>query len=157
MMKIYRFEMVLAFALLCLCSWTSVLAQQSGSAASVSKSSNFDVKRKANVEEVQELRLVPAESDSCELLADVEVRKNYTIAELANSLFQMARLARSGNYAQAQSVLDASISSAYRRYPNMEDEDLRFIINIVEGYRRDLRVYNKYSRKNDCGSCRPNN
>jgi VWA domain-containing protein len=37
MMKIYRFEMVLALALLCLC-WTSVLAQQSGSAASVSRS-----------------------------------------------------------------------------------------------------------------------
>jgi VWA domain-containing protein len=36
MMKIYRFEMVLALALLCLC-WTSVLAQQSGSAASVSR------------------------------------------------------------------------------------------------------------------------
>jgi Mg-chelatase subunit ChlD len=38
-MKVYRFvEKCLAFVLLCLCSWTSVLAQQSGSAASVSRS-----------------------------------------------------------------------------------------------------------------------
>ena len=116
--------------------------------------SYYDVKRKCTVEEMQELRLVPAEGDSCELLADVEVKKNYTIAELADSLFQMAGLARSGNYAQAQNVLDASVSTAYRRYPNMEDEDIRFIIDIVEGYRRDLRVYNEYSHKHDCGSCR---
>ena len=38
-MKVYRvFEKVLLLVLLCLCSWTSVFAQQSGSAASVSRS-----------------------------------------------------------------------------------------------------------------------
>ena len=37
-MKVYCFEKILVFGLLCLCSWTSVLAQQSGSAASVSRS-----------------------------------------------------------------------------------------------------------------------
>ncbi len=38
-MKVYRFfEKVLALVLLCLCSWTSISAQQSGSAASVSRS-----------------------------------------------------------------------------------------------------------------------
>jgi hypothetical protein len=92
--------------------------------------------------------------DTCALLPDVEDKKNYTIAELADSLFRMANLARSGNYALAQGVLDASVSTAYRRYPNMEDEDIRFIIDIVDGYRRDLRVYNEYSRKHDCGTCR---
>jgi hypothetical protein len=40
------------------------------------------------------------------------------------------------------------------RYPNMEDEDIRFILDIVEGYRRDLKVYNEQTRKHDCGSCR---
>ncbi len=116
--------------------------------------SYYDVKRKCPVEEVQDLRLVPAESDSCDLLADVEVKKNYTIAELAESLYAMAGLARGGNYSQAQNVLEASVSTAYRRYPNMEDEDIRFILDIVEGYRRDLRTYTEYNRKHDCGSCR---
>ena len=37
-MKVYRFEKILVLGLLCLCSWTSVSAQQSGSAASVSRS-----------------------------------------------------------------------------------------------------------------------
>jgi Mg-chelatase subunit ChlD len=116
--------------------------------------SYYDVKRKCVVEEVQDLRLVPAENDSCDVLADVEVKKNYTIAELADSLYAMAGLARGGNYSQAQNLLDASVSTAYRRYPNMEDEDIRFILDIVEGYRRDLRVYNEQNRKHDCGSCR---
>jgi len=116
--------------------------------------SYYDVKRKCPVEEVQEVRLIPAESDSCDLLADVEVKKNYTIAELADSLYAMAGLARSGNYSQAQNVLETSVSTAYRRYPNMEDEDIRFILDIVEGYRSDLSTYNGYNRKHDCGGCR---
>jgi hypothetical protein len=113
--------------------------------------SYFDVKRNCVVSEEQELRLVPSESESCELLSDVEVKKNYTIAELADSLFRMTGLARSGNYAQAQNALDVSVATAYRRYPNMEDQDIKFILDIVEGYRRDLRVYSRHS---DCGGCR---
>jgi len=116
--------------------------------------SYFDVRRKCMIEEVQDLRLVPAESDSCDLLADVEVKKNYTIAELAGSLFDMRGLALSGNYLQAQNVLDASVVTAYRRFPNMEDADVRFILNIIEGYQRDLRAYNGYMRKGDCGVCK---
>ena len=116
--------------------------------------SYFDVKRNCMVEEVQDLRLVPAESDSCDLLMDVEVKKNYTIAELADSLFAMTGLARRGNYSQAQNTLDASVATAYRRYPNMEDPDIKFILSIVEGYQRDLKTFNGYSRKTDCVRCR---
>lgn len=116
--------------------------------------SYYDVRRKCMVEEVQEARLVPAENESCELLTDVEVKKNYTIAQLADSLFEMTGLARRGQYSQALSALDASVTSAYRRYPNMEDGDIRFILDIVEGYRRDLRVFNQHSRQSDCGGCR---
>jgi Ca-activated chloride channel homolog len=116
--------------------------------------SYYDVKRKCMVEEVQELSLSPAENDSCELLMDVEVKKNYTIAQLADSLFEMTGLARRGDYSRAQHVLDSSLATAYQRYPNMEDTDIKFILNIVEGYQRDLKVYNGYHRKSDCGGCR---
>lgn len=116
--------------------------------------SYYDVRRKCMVEEVQEARLVPAESESCELLTDVEVKKNYTIAQLADSLLEMTGLARRGRYSQALNALDTSAALAYRRYPNMEDGDIRFILDIVEGYRRDLRVFNQHSRQSDCGGCR---
>ena len=60
-----------------------------------------------------------------------------------------------GNYSQALNAVETSVATAYRRYPNMEDKDIRFILDIVEGYRRDLKVYNDYSRpKSDCGGCR---
>lgn len=112
--------------------------------------SYYDVKRKCMVEEVQDAQLLPAENDSCELLMDVEVKKNYTIALLADSLFEMTGFARRGNYSQALHALDASVATAYNRYPNMEDGDIRFILDIVEGYRRDLRVYTR----NPCSTCR---
>lgn len=116
--------------------------------------SYFDVKRKCAVEEVQELRLVQSDKESCDLLTDLEVKKNYTIAELADSLFVMTGFARSGNYSRAQNVLDVSLQTASTRYPHMEDEDIRFIYGIVDGYRRDLQIYNSFQRKSDCGSCR---
>lgn len=116
--------------------------------------SYYDVRRKCMVEEVQELRLAPAESESCDPLIDVEVKKNYTIAELADSLFTMTELARRGNFSQAQNAVDASVATAYRRYPHMEDADIKFILEIIEGYQRDLRFYNANSRKSDCGGCR---
>lgn len=116
--------------------------------------SYYDVKRKCMVEEVQDARLVPAERDSCDLLNDVEVKKNYTIAELSQSLSDMTGLARGGNYLQAQNALENSISTAHHRYPNMEDGDIRFILDIAEGYQRDLRTYNDYNRNTNCGGCR---
>lgn len=117
--------------------------------------SYFDVKRNRMVEEVQEARLVPAEADSCDVLADVEVKKNYTIAELAQSLFDMRELANRRNFVGAEGALNSSTTIAYGRYPNMEDADIRFILNIVEGYQRDLRTFNGYNRAPDCGGgCR---
>ena len=114
----------------------------------------YDVKRKRMVEEVQDLRLVASERESCDPLVDLEVKKNTTIAELADSLFQMTHFARTGNYLQAQRVLDASIAIANTRYPYKEDEDIQFIVGIIDGYRRDLQFYNQQLRRNDCGGCR---
>ena len=114
----------------------------------------YDVRRKCVVEEVQDLRLEASERESCDPLVDLEVKKNTTIAELADSLFQMTQFARRGNYLQAQSVLDASIATANTRYPYKEDEDIRFILEIIDGYRRDLQVYNQQLRRSDCGVCR---
>lgn len=114
----------------------------------------FDVKGRRMVDEVQELRLLPAETDSCDILSDVEVKKNYTIAELAQSLFDMRESANRRNFVGAEGFLGSAISTAYGRYPNMEDGDIRFILNIVEGYQRELRAYNGYHPKQDCGGCR---
>lgn len=117
--------------------------------------SYFDVKRGRVVEQIEQVSLMPTRQDWCEPLADVEVKKNYTIAELAQSLFDMTEAARRQNYREAESFLNASVSDAYRRYPNMEDKDVRYVLNIIEGYRRDLQTFNRQRTKNsDCGLCR---
>jgi Ca-activated chloride channel family protein len=115
--------------------------------------SYFDVKRQKTVEVVQEVRAVPAERKNSDLLADTEVKKNYTIAELAQSLFDMTAAAKRQNYRQAENFLNSSVATAYRRFPNMEDEDVKFILNIIEGYRRDLKAVNRQNNNNDCAKC----
>ena len=105
--------------------------------------SYFDVQRKKTVEEVQEVRLVPSERKYCDLLADTEVKKNYTIAELAQSLFDMTESAKRQNYRQAENFLNSSVAETYKRFPNMEDADIKFILNIIEGYRNDLKAVNR--------------
>lgn len=117
--------------------------------------SYFDVKRQREVVEMQEARLVPAEADSCDILADVEVKKNFTIAELAQSLFDMKQMVNRRSFVEAENALSTSLNTAYRRYPNMEDTDIRFILNMIEGYQRDLRTFNGSNRAPDCGGgCR---
>lgn len=115
--------------------------------------SYFDVQRKRQIQEVQEVKLVPAERKTNELLIDPEVKKNYTIAELAQSLFDMREAAQKQHYGQAGSFLNASLTSTYRRFPNMEDKDVQYVLNIVEGYQNDLKAVNQPRQNNDCGSC----
>lgn len=117
--------------------------------------SYFDVKQQRVVEEVQEVRLTPGEQKKIELLADTEVKKNFTIAELAQSLFDMTEAARRQNYRQAENFLNASVAETYKRFPNMEDKDVKFVLDIIEGYRRDLKAVNNSQQRqnNDCGKC----
>jgi Mg-chelatase subunit ChlD len=113
----------------------------------------FDVQRKRTVVETQTLAVQPSEQKFCDPLVDTEVKKNYTIAELAQSLFEMKEAARRQNYRQAENFLNASISAASKRFPNMEDKDVRFVLNIVEGYLNDLKAVNRQPQNSDCGKC----
>jgi hypothetical protein len=115
--------------------------------------SYYDVQKKRTVEETQTVALQPSERKFCDLLADVEVKKNYTIAELAQSLFDMTAAAKRQNYRQAENFLNASVSETYKRFPNMEDKDVQFILNIIEGYRNDLKTINRQRPNDDCGKC----
>jgi len=121
--------------------------------------SYFDVKRKRTVEEVQQINLAATRKNSSELLADVEVKKNFTIAELAQSLFDMTEAVKHSRYREAENFLNASVADARRRYPNGEDKDVQYVLNIIEGYQRDLTSFNRQTRRSsgdggDCGNCR---
>ena len=109
--------------------------------------SYFDVKKQRTVEDVQEVILNASGKSRTEMLVDEEVMKNYTIAELAASLDAMSKAFKSGRHSEAERFLNQTLAETYNRYPNMEDKDIQFILDIVEGYRTDLRNYNR--RKDD--------
>jgi len=115
--------------------------------------SYFDSKKQKMIEEIQEVTLNSADCDNCQLLADVEVKKNFTIAELAQSLFEMSKAFKGGKYSEAERFLTQSTNQTARRFPNMEDKDIRFILEIIENYRSDLHAFNRGKSNDDCGKC----
>lgn len=115
--------------------------------------SYFDVKQKKQVEEIQEILLNGSERKDCDLLADSEVKKNFTIAELAQSLSKMTESFRNGKYLEAENFLNRSVSQTHQRFPNMEDKDVKFMLEIVENYRTDLKNFNRGISNRDCGKC----
>ncbi len=66
----------------------------------------------------------------------------------------MTETVKRGKHLEAENLVNQSVSDAYRRYPNMEDKDISFVLNIVENYRGNLRSYNQQTRNKDCGNCR---
>jgi Ca-activated chloride channel family protein len=78
-----------------------------------------------------------------DLLRDSEVGKNFSIAELAQAIREMAAACEEGRYRQAEGVLTAAIAQTYRRYPHSEDEDIKRTLVIAEKYQAILRKYNQ--------------
>lgn len=116
--------------------------------------SYFDIERRRTVEETQEAVLTTGRDNRGNILQDVEVKKNFTIAELAQSLFDMKTAAERGNHRQAENFVNGAVATTRQRYPSMEDADIRHIFGIVENYRRDLQNFNRERRNDDCGNCR---
>lgn len=119
--------------------------------------SYFDVAKNRTIEELQVVDLRPGGHRVSDFLTDTEVKKNYTIAELAQSLFDMKAAVSRGQYRAGQGFLDNAVATTRRRYPHMEDTDISFVANIVEGYRRDLTAYNRPPQgmpNSDCAQCR---
>lgn len=103
----------------------------------------FDLKQKRTIEKVEQIELKNQPSRRAETaLLDVEVKKNYTIALLAQSLADMTAAAKSGNLRQAESLLDAATNQALDNYPRMTDKDIAHVFNIVADYQNNLRRAN---------------
>jgi Ca-activated chloride channel family protein len=78
-----------------------------------------------------------------DMLRDDEVGKNYTIAQLAQAIHDMAAASESQHYREAEKILTAAIAKTYQRYPNLEDEDIKRTLMIAQKYQEVLRKYNQ--------------
>ncbi len=113
----------------------------------------FDLKKQTRVTKYATENLFIRRHASRRMLVDSMVRKNFTIAEIAQSIYDMSEAAKRRNYRTAERFLNQSVSTAYRRYPNMEDKDIRFILKIAKDYQNNLKGLNKDHRHNLCDGC----
>jgi hypothetical protein len=107
--------------------------------------SYYDLAKKRAVEDTQTLALNPGEARN--FLEDTEVRKNYTIAQLAQALHDMAQHWRAGRYRQARDAVRFAIDETHRRYPRLEDQDLRSQFDVARNYFDTLDNYLRASRE----------
>ncbi len=83
------------------------------------------------------------EGSSVDMLRDTEVGKNYSIAQLAQAIRDMAAATEARRFQEAESLLTAAIAGTYQRYPHLEDEDIKRTLMIAQKYQDVLRKYNR--------------
>jgi Mg-chelatase subunit ChlD len=109
--------------------------------------SYYDLERKREVTSEQEALLTVGNDASIEMLKDQEVRKNFTVASLAQAIYDMAVAWESKNYQKAEIIASAALARAFERYPNLEDKDILYTLNILQKYQESVSKYNRQRRE----------
>lgn len=112
--------------------------------------SYFDLARNKQVVATQRA-LLTLKDGSHEMLEDGSVAKNFTIALLAQSIRDMAADCEEHNYREAEAVLNTAVAKTNRRYPNLDDEDIKRTLTIAQKYRDVLRKENHSDGREDIG------
>jgi len=99
----------------------------------------YDQREKKQVTQTKASSIALREGASSDGLKDNEVRKNYTIALLAQAIREMAVAWEMRHYGEAESLLNSAIARTHRSYPNLEDEDIARTLGIAEKYRKSIR------------------
>lgn len=108
--------------------------------------SYYDLERKREVVKEDEVYVSVNNNASAELLKDQEVRKNFTVAALAQAIYDMAAAWENKNYQKAEVIASAALARAYERYPNLEDKDILYTLNILQKYQEAIRKHNQQQR-----------
>ncbi|HEX8846459.1 MAG TPA: VWA domain-containing protein [Pyrinomonadaceae bacterium] len=105
--------------------------------------SYYDLERGRRVTDGQDSFITVRSGPAGDMLEDNEVAKNYTIAQLAQAIRDMALAYETQHFREAEKVLSAAIARTYQRYPNLEDEDLTRTLSVAEKYQQVLRRQNR--------------
>ena len=104
--------------------------------------SYYDIEQKRRVTK-SEAAALSTGGGAGDLLRDPEVGKNYTIAQLAQAIRDMAVAVEAQRYKDAEHLLNAAIAKTYQRYPHLEDEDISRTLLIAQKYQELVRKYNQ--------------
>ena len=105
--------------------------------------SYYDLEQKRRVLKTDEASLAFGGGPAADALRDPEVGKNFTIAQLAQAIRDMAEAVEAQRYKDAEHLLNAAIAQTYRRYPHLEDEDITRTLQIAQKYQELVRKYNE--------------
>jgi Ca-activated chloride channel homolog len=94
----------------------------------------YDLEQKKQIIKTQESFL--KNGPPGDLLKDPEVGKNYSIALLAQAIRDMAEACEARRFQEAENLLTAAIDRTYRRYPHLEDPDIRRTLSIAQRYQQ---------------------
>ena len=103
--------------------------------------SYYDIEQKRRVTKSEEASLTLGAA--ADMLRDPEVGKNFTIAQLAQAIHDMAEAVEAQRYKDAEHLLNAAIARTYQRYPHLEDEDISRTLLVAQKYQELVRKYNK--------------
>jgi len=102
--------------------------------------SYFDIRKQRQVEQTRTASL-RIRSDG-NFLQNTEVRKNYTIAIIAQALSDMQSRWQLSDYRTAERLIRASVVETHERYPGLEDEDIRIQLDVAQNYLLTLQQFN---------------
>ncbi|HEY0321139.1 MAG TPA: VWA domain-containing protein [Pyrinomonadaceae bacterium] len=106
----------------------------------------YDLAQKRQVVKMEAAFLTIKDGSTEDMLIDNEVGKNFTIAQLAQAIHDMALAYEAGRPQDAEKLLTAAIAKTYQRYPNLEDEDITRPLMVAQKYQDVLRKQNQKLR-----------
>ena len=105
--------------------------------------SYYDIEQKRRVTKNEVASLSIGEGTAGDALRDPEVGKNFTIAQLAQAIRDMAAAVEAKRFKDAEGILNTAIAKTYARYPHLEDEDISRTLLIAQKYQEVVRKYNQ--------------
>jgi len=105
--------------------------------------SYYDIEQKRRVTRNEAASLSFGGGAAADMLRDPEVGKNFTIAQLAQAIRDMAAAVEAKRFKDAEHLLNAAIAKTYQRYPHLEDEDISRTLLIAQKYQELVRKYNQ--------------
>ncbi len=99
----------------------------------------YDVEKKKQTTEKQTLKLAYQDQQGIDIYADSEVRKCVSIAQMANTLKEMAikldnQSPSKTDYMKAKDMLDIQIGEVKKRYQTEMDKDVQRVLTMLENY-----------------------
>jgi hypothetical protein len=107
--------------------------------------SYYDIEQRREIVK-EEVSFVNVNNAPSEMLKDQEVKKNFTVAQLAQAIYEMALAWENKNYQKAEIIASAALNKAFERYPNLEDKDILYTLNILQKYQESVRKHNQQAR-----------